>query len=134
MILTTLSRYRDIGLLFLRIGLGAMFLYHGLPKIVGGAEKWVTLGTAMKYTGIQFMPVFWGFMAAFSEFFGGLCLILGLVFRPVCMLLAITMAVATAMHLGRGDSLQVASHAIENGIVFLSLIFIGPGKYSFDGS
>ncbi len=134
MILTNLSRYRDAGLLFLRIGLGAMFLYHGLPKIIGGSEKWATLGTAMQYTGIEFLPAFWGFMAAFSEFFGGLCLILGLVFRPVCMLLAITMAVATAMHLGRGDSLQVASHAIENGIVFLSLIFIGPGKYSFDGN
>jgi putative oxidoreductase len=28
--------------------------------------------------------------------------------------------------------LVAASHAIEVGIVFLSLIFIGPGKYSVD--
>jgi putative oxidoreductase len=36
------------------------------------------------------------------------------------------------MHLSKGDGLSVASHAIENGIVFFSLIFIGPGRLSLD--
>jgi len=48
------------------------------------------------------------------------------------MLLTINMIVATSMHLNRGDGLGGASHAIEDGIVFLSLILIGPGKYSLD--
>jgi putative oxidoreductase len=42
------------------------------------------------------------------------------------------MIVATSMHLSSGQGLGVASHAIEDGIVFLSLILIGPGKYSLD--
>ena len=109
-----------------------MFIFHGAPKLFGGPEKWGMLGMAMSSLGIQFMPVFWGFMASVSEFFGGICLILGLFFRPACILLTITMAVATSMHLGRGDGLRGASHALENGIVFLSLILIGPGKYSVD--
>ncbi|MCK5427530.1 MAG: DoxX family protein [Thermodesulfovibrionia bacterium] len=132
MLLTFLSKYRNIGLLILRIGIGCMFLFHGAPKIFGGPEKWEQLGMAMSNVGIQFMPVFWGFMAAFSEFIGGICIILGLFFRPVCILLTITMIVAAAMHLGKGDGLRGASHAIEAGIVFLSLILIGPGKYSLD--
>ncbi|MBI5025786.1 MAG: DoxX family protein [Nitrospirae bacterium] len=132
MILKALTKYTDIGLLILRVGIGIMFLYHGAPKLFGGPEKWEKLGMAMKYVGIDFAPVFWGFMAAFSEFFGGICIILGLFFRPACILLTITMAVAAAMHLGKGEGLKVASHAIEDGIVFLSLIFIGPGKYSID--
>jgi putative oxidoreductase len=132
MILTSLGKYRDVGLLILRIGIGGMYLYHGFPKISGGPEKWEKLGMAMKYVGIEFAPVFWGFMAAFSEFFGGICIMLGLFFRPAGILLTITMVIAASMHLGRGDGLKVASHAIENGIVFLSLIFIGPGKYSID--
>ena len=132
MILTFLDKYKDIGLLILRIGIGGMFLFHGGPKIVGGPEKWEQLGMAMGNFGIHFLPVFWGFMASFAEFFGGIMIILGLFFRPACMLLTINMIVATSFHLNRGDSLSGASHAIEVGIVFLSLIFIGPGKYSLD--
>lgn len=122
----------DIGQLMLRLGIGSMFIYHGAPKIFGGPEKWEKLGMAMTSVGIDFMPVFWGFMASCSEFFGALCLILGLFFRPAVSFMAITMAVAASMHLTRGDGFGVASHAIENGILFLSLIIIGPGKYALD--
>ena len=132
MILTFLNKYRDIGLLILRIGIGCMFLFHGAPKMFGGPERWEKLGLAMATFGIQFVPVFWGFMSASAEFFGGILIILGLFFRPACMLLTINMTVAASMHLNRGDGLGGASHAIEDGIVFLSLILIGPGKYSVD--
>jgi putative oxidoreductase len=71
-------------------------------------------------------------MAALTELAGGVLLIIGLFFRSACIFLAITMAVAAAMHLGKGDGLQVASHAIEDGILFLGLFFIGPGKFSMD--
>ena len=132
MILTFLNKHRHIGLLILRIGLGCMFLIHGGPKLFGGPEKWEKLGMAMNSLGIGFIPTFWGFMAAISEFFGGACLILGLFFRPACILLTITMMVAAISHLSRGDGLSGASHAIEVGIVFLSFILIGAGKYSLD--
>jgi putative oxidoreductase len=132
MILTFLDKYRDYGLVMLRIGYGIMYMFHGFPKITGGPERWTGVGGAISNFGIEFLPVFWGLMAAISEFFGGFLLILGLFFRPVCTLMAITMIVATGHHLGRGDGLMGASHAIENGIVLLSLILIGPGKFSLD--
>lgn len=126
-----LGRYRDFGLLVLRLGVGVMFLFHGWPKLMGGPVKWEALGTAMGYLGIHVIPVFWGLTAALSEFFGGVCLILGVVFRPACLLLLGTMAVAATMHLQRGDGLQVASHAIELGFVFFGLLFVGPGRLGF---
>ena len=132
MVLTFLNKHRHIGLLVLRIGIGLMFILHGAPKLFGGVEKWVKIGGAMASLGIGFAPAFWGFMAAVSEFFGGICLILGVAFRPACILLTITMLVAAISHLSRGDGLGGASHAIELGIVFLSLILIGAGKYSID--
>ena len=132
MILTFLNKHRHIGLLILRIGLGCMFLIHGGPKLFGGPEKWEKIGMAMNNLGIGFIPTFWGFMAAISEFIGGACLILGLFFRPACILLTITMLVAAISHLSKGEGLMGASHAIEVGIVFLSFILIGAGKYSLD--
>ena len=131
-ILASLGKYRNTGLLIMRVGLGIMMIYHGYPKLLGGTEQWVAVGSSMKYLGINFTPVIWGFLAAVTETFGGFLLVIGLAFRPACLLLMVTMAVAATMHLNNGDGLMVASHAIELGIVFLGLAFIGPGKYSVD--
>ena len=121
-----------LGLLLMRIGLGITFICHGFPKLAGGPEGWTSLGGAMANWGITFVPVFWGFMGAISEFGGGLLLLLGLFFRPVCILLVLTMATATTVHFKNGDSFSTLSHALEMGIVFFSLFFIGPGRYSLD--
>ena len=132
MCLDFLDKYRNIGFLILRFGIGIMFMYHGWGKISAGPAVWEKVGGAMANLGISFMPSVFGLMAAFSEFGGGACLILGLFFRPACFFMFFTMAVATTMHLSQGDGLNVASHAIESGILFLSLIFIGPGAHSLD--
>ncbi|WP_379086386.1 DoxX family protein [Pedobacter sp. UC225_65] len=131
-ILDSLGKYRNTGLLIMRIGLGAMFMVHGFPKISGGVEGWTGLGGSMKVIGIDFLPAFWGFMAAATETFGGFFLLLGLFFRPANILLVFTMIIAALVHFGKGDGLSGASHAIELGIVCFALIFIGPGKYSVD--
>jgi putative oxidoreductase len=122
----------DSGLLILRIGLGAMFIFHGAPKIFGGPERWGKIGAAMGNFGVHFLPVFWGFMAAIAEFGGGICLLAGLFFRPAMILLVMNLIVAAGSHFARGQGLGGASHAIEDAIMFLGLIFIGPGKFSID--
>ena len=126
------AKTKDIGLLIIRIGIGAMMLYHGLPKLMAGPQNWEVLGKAMGFLGITFAPQFWGFMAAFAEAVGGIALVAGLCFRPFCALLTFEMIVASVMHLSKGDGLFVASHAIELAILFFGLIFIGPGSYSID--
>ena len=127
-----MDKYRDIGLLILRVGIGIMFMGHGLPKLIAGPEKWVILGGAMNAVGVDFAPMVWGFMAAVSEFAGGMLLAVGFFTRPACFFLLNTMIVATSMHISKGDPFVKYSHAVEAGILFLSLLFIGPGKYSLD--
>ncbi|RAU82445.1 DoxX family protein [Pontibacter arcticus] len=123
---------KNTGLLLLRVGIGFMFILHGWPKMMGGAPRWEMIGQSMELFGVGFAPMFWGFMAAFAETVGGLLLMLGLLFRPACFLLFITMLVAAAKHAFGGDGFGGYSHALEAAIVFFSLLFIGPGKYSLD--
>ena len=131
-ILSNLGKYKNTGLLIIRVGLGIMFMFHGYPKLLGGPDNWTAVGNAMKHTGVTFFPVGWGFLAAATETFGGFLVLLGLAFRPATLLLAITMIVASIMHLKTGDGLNGASHAVEAAIVFIGLTIIGPGKYSVD--
>jgi putative oxidoreductase len=127
-----LGNYKNTGLLITRVGLGIMFIYHGYPKLMGGPDSWVHIGESMKYVGIRFWPVLWGLLAAATECFGGFLLIIGLAFRPVCILMLVTLIVAALMHLRTGGGLGDASHAIEDAVVFAGLLFVGPGKYSVD--
>jgi putative oxidoreductase len=128
-----LSNYRDAATLFLRVTLGVLFIYvHGWRHLAGGLKEWKVLGGAMRHVGITFWPAFWGFMAAFSESIGVGLFIVGLCFRPSCMLLVITMTVAAISEYHSVHGLGEASHALELALVFGSLIFIGPGKYSVD--
>ena len=127
----TSSNKVDLALLILRVGIGLMFILHGYPKIIGGMEKWTGLGSyGMGSLGIHIFPAFWGFMAAFSEFIGGIMILLGLYIRCFSILLFISMIVATCTHLVGGEGIMGASHAIESAIVFLCLFFSGAGYYS----
>ncbi len=127
-----LGNYKNLGLLIIRVGLGLMFVHHGYPKLGGGAKVWEELGSSTKYIGIHFWPTLWGLLAAIVETFGGFLLIIGFAFRPVCLLLIINLIVAAMSHIGQGDGLDGAAHALEDAIMFAGLLFIGPGKYSVD--
>lgn len=125
------SKSVSVAFLFLRLIGGVAFLFHGWGKITN------PFGWMPAEAGV---PGFLQFLAAVSEFGGGLALIVGLL-MPLAMLgLAFTMAVATAMHaVVMGDPF-VASKGGESsyelallylGICILFLI-AGPGKFSLD--
>jgi putative oxidoreductase len=126
------EKYRDAGLLVLRVGIGGIFVLHGYPKIAAGPEMWAQIGGAMGLVGVTFAPVFWGFMASFAEFGGGLLVALGLFTRLAAALMMITMAVATVVHWHGNDDFGFVSHPLKCVFVFLSLLLMGPGRYALD--
>jgi putative oxidoreductase len=134
-IFTNRSTYKDLGLFVIRLGIGlSLMFFHGLQKIKGGPELWTELGSDMSVVGINFLPVFWGFMAGFAEFFCSLFLILGIFFRPAALLLVMAMVIAVLKHLNipegsPGAGWLGASHALELMIIYIALILTGPGKY-----
>jgi putative oxidoreductase len=130
--LSKISNYKDLGLLIGRIGLGGMMMFHGVPKLLGGISTWEKVGEAIQNFGITFLPAFWGLMAGVSEGIGGILIVLGLIFRPAAILIIITLIVAATNSFSSGDGWLGAAHAIETGLAFFLLLFVGPGKYSLD--
>jgi putative oxidoreductase len=127
-----LGNYRNMGLFIMRAGIGAMMIFHGLPKLTNPG-RWAGLGEAMGVLHIHFLPAFWGFMCAITETVGGLFSVLGLWFRLVSLFMIINFIVASLVDYNTGG-LGQASHAIELGFVYIGFLFIGPGKYSVDKS
>jgi putative oxidoreductase len=124
-----MDRYRDLGLLILRLGFGvAFFWYHGYPKLAGGPEMWERIGDAVANVGITFAHPAWGLAAALSEGVGGLLFAAGLLFRPVCVALLGVMVMATIDQLGR--EMPQPEHALKNAFVVAGLFFVGPGRYT----
>ncbi|MDH3497343.1 MAG: DoxX family protein [Gemmatimonadota bacterium] len=131
MVWESLGKYRDLGLLLLRLGVGLGFTYfHGWSKLVGGPERWNAVGGAARHLGIDVGHTALGFGAAFAESVGGVLIAAGLLFRPAALLLALTMVVATNSHLATGQGSP--AHAFKNAWLFLGLLFVGPGRYSVD--
>jgi len=117
-------------LLLLRLIVGVAFLFHGWGKIQA-PFAWMPPEAAV--------PGILQFLAAVSEFGGGLALILGLLV-PLAMLgLSITMLVAASMHIfvmkdpfvsmTGGSSYELALVYLGIAILFMA---IGPGKFSLD--
>lgn len=126
------DQFTDTALALLRVGLGAMFIAHGLPKLDGGPPLWTQLGGAMQHLGIAFAPVAWGLAAALAETVGGLALALGFGTRLAAAALLATMTVASVLHFAQGEGFTAASHALEDGVAFLALLVAGAGRFSLD--
>lgn len=122
--------------LVLRIGLGIMFMAHGLQKTFGLFGGPGPKGFSEMLSGLGFAPaIFWAYLAAYVELIGGLCLILGFLVRTSASLLLILIVVATLkVHLTKGFFLS--SGGFEYNFIIISiciaLMLMGPGKYGIN--
>lgn len=121
----------DAALLVLRLTLGIVFAAHGAQKVLGAFGGPGLAGTVqgMAMAGI---PAPLAYLAAFTEFFGGLAVLIGLLARLASAGLAVTMLVAIfKVHLSGGF---FAPKGFEYPFVLLgialALIAAGPGRFA----
>ncbi|MEE9190500.1 MAG: DoxX family protein [Candidatus Neomarinimicrobiota bacterium] len=126
------SRYSDAAILVIRIVIGITYIVRGYPKIIGGSERWLAIGTRISVIGIEFGYTFFGFLASFSEFFGGMALLIGLFTRLSTVGIGFTMIIAALSHITHGDSITRILHPLELLAVCLFLYFNGAGRFSVD--
>lgn len=119
----------NTGLLILRIGFWAFLVFAGRGKLMGGVDARASIANMV---GFSRMPAFRGFMAAISEFLGGILMIIGLFTQIAAAFAFITMAVAIYAVSKDGFSLMNAMTPIAYAVAMLTLIFTGAGKRSLD--
>jgi putative oxidoreductase len=102
--------------------------------LTGGAAKWEELGTMASAVGITFWPVVWGFVAAFAEVVGGICVAIGFLFRPACLLLTATMIGALVFKLQDASTFGYWIEYAELATAFFAMLLMGPGRFSLSVS
>lgn len=127
------TRFGDIGLLVLRVGTGLLMAYaHGFSKVYSNGSFGVPdqLVAGVKSMGFP-APTAFAWMAALTEFIGGILLALGLMTRPVALALTFNMAVAAFVMHG-SDPLARKELALLYLLAFQLFIFTGAGRFSVD--
>ena len=129
-----LAKYREAGLLLMRVALGVLFIILTAPVLLSGPARWGNFGSAIRTIGIASNYQVWGFLGALAGCVGAVLMIFGLFFRPgVLLVLAITL-VHTIGAFDGGGTVRGNLAAIELCAILVGLLFVGPGKYSVDKS
>ncbi len=121
-----LNKYSRLAPLFLRIGVGIIFIVAGWGKLTGIEGVQGFFGNI----GIP-LPGLMAWVVAIVEFFGGLMVLFGAYIRIPAVLLAFTMVVALLTTKLDGD-FSAARLDIMLLLASLALVFSGSGSYSVD--
>jgi putative oxidoreductase len=121
------ARAANLGLLLLRVFTGlALAFAHGLGK-VPPSERFIARVDGMGLPA----PELFAWLAAATEFGGGLLLAAGLLTRPTAFIIAGNMAVIVLLAQA-GEPFQEQEKALLFGMAAVLYLFTGAGRYGLD--
>ena len=123
-----LDRSQPLALVVLRLVLGTIMIAHGRAKVFGG------MAHAVQFISSLGLPGWMAYLSAYTEFFGGILIILGLFTRVAALGMLINMLVAIAkVHWKKG---LVGPGGFEFPLslaaISFALIFFGAGPIAID--
>lgn len=122
-----LTQFPDWAALVLRLELGLIFILHGRPKFGPGRTETIGL---LRSKGVP-APETTVLLLGALEVVGGALLIVGLLTRPIAILLAIEMFVA-AWFISHKGFVRGADWPFTLASATLALALLGSGTYSLD--
>jgi putative oxidoreductase len=126
----------DIAMLVLRIGIGTIFVAHGLQKLLGwwDGPGWEGFKGFIGYLGLK-PPLFWASISLVAELGGGLALIAGLLV-PLAAAGLVAQAIVLLIKVHWPNGFWSPAGGIEFPVAFLVGVFaiqlLGPGAWSLD--
>ena len=125
------EKLKPFGPLFLRLGLGVIFLYHGYHKVFGEGANW---GSSWNTSGMSAMVQA---LVAWGELLSGGAILLGFLTEIGALVIIIIMAGAIILIHGK-NGFGMMNHGFEYNyaliMMCLTLIAIGSGPYSLGGN
>jgi len=126
-----LDRLQPLALLVMRLALGVVMVAHGSQKVFGGVHHFA------QFVGSLGLPAWLGYLAAFTEFVGGLLILIGLFTRLMGFAMCIDMSVAIwkiHWHNGLLGSPNKPGYELPLALAALAfaLIFFGAGPIALD--
>jgi putative oxidoreductase len=122
-----LNSLQPLGAFMMRLVLGVCMTIHGYQKVVPRGA----LHHFAHYVASLGLPYWLGYVSAFTEFIGGMFLIVGLLTRLASALVAVNMLVAFAtVGIHQGSSMSINILALAS--MALMLLSCGAGALSFD--
>jgi putative oxidoreductase len=122
-----LNRLQPWGALVLRLAIGLSMSVHGYEKVIPHGA----LNHFSHYVVSLGLPYWLGSVSAFTEFVGGILLLVGLLTRLAAALVAINMLVAlftVGIHQGFG----IYNYIIALAATAIMLVFYGAGALALD--
>ncbi|RPF27653.1 DoxX family protein [Georgenia muralis] len=125
----------EIGLLLVRVVVGALLVGHGAQKLFGSFGGYGVAGTGGWFESIGFRPGrAMAVVAGLSELVGGLLLVLGLLTPLASAAIVGTMVVAASTHAASGLWNTGGGYELPLvlAVVGATVALTGPGAYSLD--
>lgn len=132
------ARYSGLGLTAIRVALGFLFIFPRNPLMFG--DPWFALETGSYAWDVAPHVEYWAQAVVLTDgrdFFYAICItqilagtfiVLGLLFRPACVLMAATfMGIWTFLFL-YGTTIEIQLGYLAFAVAFLGLMLAGPGR------
>ena len=126
-----LDRLQPLALLFMRLALGAIMVAHGYHKVFGGLHHHAQMVASLG------LPAWLGYVSAFTEFLGGLLILVGFFTRIAAFAVFIDLFVAIwKVHLHNGligtPDRPGYEFALAAAAIAFAIIFFGAGPIAID--
>lgn len=128
----TNNKLISLSFLLLRCTVGIILFVAGAGKVMGWFGGHGLEATVAFFVSKMHILAFLAYLSCFTEFLGGLLLILGLFTRPVAFAVTMNMLVATLMLAQHGSFMGRAAYPFTLMIGALAILLAGPMNYSLD--
>lgn len=123
----SLNNLQPFGALLMRLALGVSIAVHGYEKVIPHGA----LNHHVHYIASLGLPYWLGYVSAYTEFVGGLLLIIGLLTRLASALVAINLLVAF-FYVGIHQGFGIYNYILALVALGIMLTFYGAGALALD--